>query len=145
MEGGAYGARLHRIVKAGTMKRVLIFSLTYHPYVGGAEVAIKEITDRLGNDFEFDMITLRFDKALPKEEKRGNITIHRIGPAVDNPRVSDRNMPITLRLAKILFPFTAFFKALSLDRRNVPPLECCGLSRLRWLASMNRSGEPTIP
>ena len=30
------------------MQRVLIFSLTYHPFVGGAEVAIKEITDRLG-------------------------------------------------------------------------------------------------
>jgi len=39
------------------MKRVLIFSLAYYPnLVGGAEVAIKEITDRLGSEYEFDMI-----------------------------------------------------------------------------------------
>ena len=27
------------------MKRILIFALAYHPYIGGAEIAIKEITD----------------------------------------------------------------------------------------------------
>ena len=31
------------------MKRVLIFSLAYYPHVGGAEVAIKEITDRISD------------------------------------------------------------------------------------------------
>ena len=54
------------------MKRVLIFSLTYHPFIGGAEVALKEITDRLDpSEFEFDMITLRFDSNLPRVEKMG--------------------------------------------------------------------------
>lgn len=102
------------------MKRVLIFSLTYFPYVGGAEIAMKEITDRLSPDeYAFDLITLRFDSALPALEKVGNITVHRIGFAVRNAKVSDRHLAWQLRLAKILFPFSAFFKALSLDNKNV--------------------------
>ena len=58
-------------------KRVLIFSLAYHPMVGGAEIAIKEITDRI-SEIEFDVITLRFKKEHPKIEKIGNCTIYRI-------------------------------------------------------------------
>ncbi|HCC05246.1 TPA: hypothetical protein DEP58_02980 [Patescibacteria group bacterium] len=62
-------------------KRILIFSLAYYPrHVGGAEVAIKEITDRIsGEEFEFHMITLRFDDNLPKTERIGNVLIHRVG------------------------------------------------------------------
>ncbi len=97
-------------------KRILIFSLTYHPFIGGAEVAIKEITDRLGDSFEFDMITLRFDKTLPTIERYGNVTVHRIGPAMAHAQVSDRNMPPRLRLAKILFPVLACMRALRLHR-----------------------------
>lgn len=39
-----------------TRPRVLIFSLAYFPFVGGAEVAVKEITDRLP-EFEFEIIS----------------------------------------------------------------------------------------
>ena len=49
-----------------TKKRILIFSLAYYPLVAGAEVAIKEITDRMP-DTDFDMVTLRFSK---KQEGR---------------------------------------------------------------------------
>ena len=38
-------------------KRILIFSTAYYPFVAGAEVAVKEITDILSSDFEFDLIT----------------------------------------------------------------------------------------
>jgi len=110
------------------MKRVLIFSLTYHPYVGGAELAIEEITGRLARgrattegidpvEFHFDVITLRFNRALPRIEDKGNVTIHRIGFATDAPEISDRSMPFRCKVSKILFPFTSFFKALSLNRR----------------------------
>lgn len=99
------------------MKRVLIFSLTYHPFVGGAEIAIKEITDRIdANEYQFDMITLRFDRNLPRVEKIGNITVHRIGFTADAPKISDRSMPLQCKIAKIFFPFTSFFKALALNR-----------------------------
>ena len=59
-------------------KRILIFSTAYFPLVGGAEVAVKEITDRL-SDFEFVMITARLDSKLPLVEKIGNIEVHRLG------------------------------------------------------------------
>ncbi len=59
------------------MKRILIFSLAYYPHVGGAEVALKEITDRI-SDIEFHLITLNFGGGK-KEEKIGNVFVHRIG------------------------------------------------------------------
>lgn len=101
------------------MRRVLIFSLAYVPYVGGAELAIKEITDRLSpNEFSFDMITLRFDRKLPAVEKIGNVTVHRIGFNAENVKVSDRALPWQCKLAKFLFPFTAFLKARALHREK---------------------------
>ncbi|HTR18391.1 MAG TPA: glycosyltransferase family 4 protein [Candidatus Paceibacterota bacterium] len=101
------------------MKRVLIFSLAYHPFIGGAEVAIKEITDRIDpKEYSFDMVTLRFDSRLPRVEKKGNVTIYRIGFSSPGAKVSDRAMPLSCKIAKILFPFTSFFKALSLNGRH---------------------------
>lgn len=61
------------------MKKILIYSTAYYPFVGGAEVAIKEITDRLTDDYEFQMITALMDRKLPRQEKVGNILVHRIG------------------------------------------------------------------
>jgi len=101
------------------MRRVLIFSLTYHPFIGGAEVALKEITDRLDpSEFELEMITLRFDSNLPRTEKMGNVLVHRIGFSAPGAKVSDRSMPLQCKIAKVLFPITAYFKALSLDRKK---------------------------
>ena len=59
------------------MKKVLIFSLAYYPHVGGAEVALKEITDRI-SDIEFHMLTLNFGGEAA-EEKIGNVLVHRVG------------------------------------------------------------------
>ena len=52
-------------------KRVLIFSLAYFPdLIGGAEIAVKEITDRITNiEYQFDMITWRSNNQLPKVDK----------------------------------------------------------------------------
>ncbi len=90
--------------------------------MGGAEVALKEITNRLGSEdfcitdtkdsplspqrtvlcgeLCFDMITMRYDKALPKFESIGNINVHRVSSS------------------KLFFPFFAYFKALKLHRKN---------------------------
>jgi glycosyltransferase involved in cell wall biosynthesis len=65
------------IQKHFDMKRVLIFSLAYYPHVGGAEVALKEITDRIP-DIEFHLLTLNFG-ADAREEKIGTVFVHRIG------------------------------------------------------------------
>ena len=86
------------------MKKVLIFSLAYYPYVGGAEVAVKEITDRIDPAYiEFHLITLRFNRHDPKEETIGNVHVHRIGMGRD-------------RIQKFIFQFSAAWKALSLHK-----------------------------
>ncbi|MDB5225304.1 MAG: 1,2-diacylglycerol 3-glucosyltransferase [Candidatus Adlerbacteria bacterium] len=98
------------------MKRVLIFSLAYYPrYVGGAEVAIKEKTDRI-TDIEFHMVTLRYDSTLPKVEKVGNVLVHRIGFTRPNATMADlKKFP--LHYNKYWFQFAAAFKALSLNHK----------------------------
>lgn len=59
-------------------KRILIFTTAYFPLVGGAEIAIKEITDRL-TDFEFDLICAKIKPGLRFREKIGNINVFRLG------------------------------------------------------------------
>ena len=88
------------------MRKVLIFSLVYYPtFVGGAEVAVKEITDRINpGDFEFDMITLN-GGGQAIEEKIGNITVYRILSGVST-------------FQKLLYPFVAYNKALELHKKR---------------------------
>ena len=60
-------------------KKILIFSTAYVPFIGGAEVAVTEITDRLGSVFDFEMVTARLDANLPQHERVGNVMVHRVG------------------------------------------------------------------
>ncbi|MCD4761043.1 glycosyltransferase family 4 protein [bacterium] len=83
------------------MKKILIYSIAYHPFVGGAEVAIKEITDRLP-DYEYHMITNKFDAQWQNIEKIGNITVHRIGQGK--------------KWDKYLYPFRSVFFAAKLHK-----------------------------
>lgn len=101
------------------MKKILILSLGYYPnLIGGAEVAVKEITDRIDpNEISFDLICLRFDKNLPHTEKIGNVMVHRIGLTANKPTVVDiKKMP--LHLNKPLFQFLAALKAHQLHKKN---------------------------
>ncbi|MBI5134452.1 MAG: glycosyltransferase family 4 protein [Candidatus Taylorbacteria bacterium] len=95
-----------------TPKRVLIFSLAYYPrLVGGAEVAVKEITDRIDpEDFEFHMLTMRTGKGSLTEERIGNVTVHRVGFSADS--------GILLRLNKYLFLVLAPLRASHLHCRR---------------------------
>lgn len=100
------------------MKRMLIFSLNYYPhFIGGAEVALKEITDRIPEEeIEFHMVTLRMDSRLPREERIGNVTVHRIGPAVRAPSIADlKRFP--LHYNKHLYQFLAAWEASRLHAR----------------------------
>lgn len=85
-------------------RHILIFSLSYYPHqIGGAEVAVKEITDRISKDtMQFDMITLG-DGRSPREETIGNVRVYRVFRNVGS-------------LTKLLFPFAAALKAKKLDR-----------------------------
>ncbi len=91
-------------------KRGLIFSLAYFPrLVGGAEVAVKEITDRIDvEDIEFHMVTLSTDKAEPREERLGNAIVHRIGFGT--------TAGARFAFNKYLFPFLAAMKGARLHR-----------------------------
>lgn len=95
-------------------KRVLIFSLAYYPsFIGGAEIAIKEITDRISSDeIEFDMITI--GKYSNSFEKIGNINVYRVGSLIGD---NKRNSKISL-ISKLSFPFLAFLKANKLNKKN---------------------------
>lgn len=73
--------------------RILIFSIAYEPLVGGAEVAVRNITDRLSS-YEFDLITCRFDQKEPSREKIGNVNVYRVG--------------FGSRLGRYLYPVLAF-------------------------------------
>lgn len=59
-------------------QRILIFSTAYLPFIGGAELAVKEITDRVF-DIDFDLITARLNPRQPKTERVGNVQVHRLG------------------------------------------------------------------
>lgn len=99
------------------MPRVLIFSLAYFPrFVGGAEVAIQEITDRLAKEgFEFHLITPRYDSTLPRQERIRGVMVHRIGFALPNPTLAElRRFPLYWN--KILFQGLAVWKAWRLHR-----------------------------
>lgn len=88
------------------MKKILIFSLAYFPHVGGAEVAVKEITDRISSEeSEFHMITHRFSKNDAKEEQMGNIRVHRVGGGASY-------------LSKVLFVVRAAFAARTLHKKE---------------------------
>ncbi len=88
------------------MKKILIFSLAYYPrFASGAEVAIKEITDRIdSSDIEFHLITLLFNHADAREERIGNVLVHRVGFGGGY-------------LSKMLYVPLAALKARSLDRK----------------------------
>ncbi len=100
------------------MNRVLIFSLNYYPhYIGGAEVAIKEITDRFpADEFEFHLVTLRIDSTLPKEERIGNVIVHRIGFTKKSPSIAQLRM-FPLHLNKYFFQFGAYAAAVKLHNK----------------------------
>jgi len=112
-------------------RRILIFSLVYYPrFIGGAEVAVKEITDRIpaattraagGSDiprYEFDMVCLRLDSSLPRVERIGNVTVHRVGWAGGRQSVSPDSLGWFLGLNKYAFLLTGFTKACSLHRAH---------------------------
>ena len=84
-------------------KKILIFSTAYLPLVGGAEIAVKELTDRLVG-FEFDLITARLDSKLAKKEKIGRITVYRVG--------------LGYKFDKFLLPILGLIRAIELNKKN---------------------------
>lgn len=83
--------------------RILIFSVAYDPYFAGAELAVKNITDRLPG-YDFDLITCRFTRHQLSVEQIGNTTVYRVG--------------FGNRLGRYLYPVLALQKAARLHKAN---------------------------
>src|SRR3989344_623876 len=81
--------------------RVLILTTAYLPQMGGSELAIKNITDRLP-EICFDLITSRPHKDLPAREKMGNVSVYRVGNSAG---LSSFLLP------KNFFPISVFLKS----------------------------------
>lgn len=73
--------------------------------MAGAEVAIKEITSHLSEDFEFDLITAKLENNLSNIEKVGAVNVYRLGNG--NPTMD-----------KILLPFRGAIKAWQLNKKR---------------------------
>ena len=84
------------------MKKVLIFSTAYYPFIGGAEIAIREITNRI-TDIEFDLITVNLDGFQTEQETIDRTNVYRIGSG---------------RLGKLFFPIRAYLLASRLNRKH---------------------------
>jgi UDP-glucuronate decarboxylase len=58
--------------------RVLVFVPTFSPLEGPAEVALRNIMERLSG-FEFDVVTARMESSLAEEEQIGRAHVYRLG------------------------------------------------------------------
>ncbi|MDA1335156.1 MAG: glycosyltransferase family 4 protein [bacterium] len=58
--------------------RVVIFTTAYLPFIGGAEVAIDQLTKRIPA-MRFLIITSRMSKNVPSREQKDNIEVRRVG------------------------------------------------------------------
>ena len=83
------------------MKTILVLSWFYHPFIGGAEIFVRAVSERLRGRYRFNIVTARINKRLPNTEKADGITIHRVGGG----RPSD----------KFIYPLSALRQALRLE------------------------------
>ncbi len=81
-------------------KNILIFSYAYEPLIGGAEIAVKELTARMSDAFSFTLITRRFARAHAAREHIGGVSVYRVGGG------------------KFSFPLLSALKAAALHRKT---------------------------
>ena len=87
---------------------IYVFSTAYDPFIGGAEIAAAEAARRLSGSFDFFVITARFNRHLPKREKKNGTTIIRVGLGFGGD--------------KYLLPIWGTFAVLKLMRQHPPAL-----------------------
>lgn len=95
--------RAYMKISNGVKPRVLIFSIAYEPLVGGAELAVRNLTSRLSS-FEFDLITCRFSRTDDPRERIGNVNVYRVG--------------FGSRIGRYLYPVFAWRLAKKLHQNN---------------------------
>lgn len=91
--------------------KIFVFTTSYYPFIGGAEIAIQEVAKRLAREFDFFIVTSRFRRSLPRREIRPEGTVVRLG--------------FGTRFDKWLLPFLSLSR-LSLDS------DYRGLASIAW-------------
>jgi glycosyltransferase involved in cell wall biosynthesis len=107
------------------VKTILIFTWFYLPFLGGAELFVKAITDRLAGRFRFVIITARADRRLAAAEEREHVRLLRTG--------------VGYGIDKFVYPFAALGRALRLPSVdlvhaimvNASAVAAYGFTRLR--------------
>ena len=84
---------------------MLVFAWFYLPFVGGAELFLRAITERLRDRFDFVIVTVRLRRSLPAVESHQGATIVRVG--------------VGTALDKFLYLAAAPLRALRLGRFDV--------------------------
>lgn len=98
-------------------KKILVFSMSYEPYMGGAEVALKAVMRELALNYDFHIITLRYDSKLPQKEVLDGVVVHRIGHHVTNPTAQVLKSKRFL-VAKLAYLFKAAWYARNLQKKE---------------------------
>lgn len=128
-----------------TKPKIVIFSLAYDPFVGGAEVAIAELTKRLQDRYEFHVVTARVNRDLPIFEDKGYIKVHRIGISKPGATINDFSA-WPLKLNKLLYPWLAFWTARRLHRKHDFAAQWCMLPFLPAVSSLLfKLTNPSVP
>ena len=116
--------------------RILILSTAYLPFIGGSELAIRNITDRLP-EFDFDLVTGRHTPSQPLVEQMGRIRVFRVGSRLSG---------LTLTHPKFFLPFTMAITALRLARTRQYSLmhayQASQAAGAAWLVHLVR---PSLP
>lgn len=90
------------------MEKPVIFAFTtaYHPFIGGAEIAVQETAKRLKDSFRFFIVTARLRRDLPKTEEREEGTVIRVGfgNGFDKFLVPFWGAAVTIRLMRRMRP-----------------------------------------
>ena len=88
-------------------KTILVFTTSYIPFIGGAEIAVQEVSRRLCDAYDFYIITARRSRALARREIVPEGTIIRVG--------------FGSFLDVWLLPFFGFFAVISLALQHTIP------------------------
>lgn len=111
--------------------KIIVLSTAYYPFIGGAEIAIQEITERLKDRFDFYIITSRMRRSLPKREVRSEGTILRIG--------------FGTKFDKWLLPFLGFYKGWTMAVRDRTVFWGVDISQGSLVAALLKIFFPRIP
>ncbi len=112
-----------------TKPRILILSTAYLPLIGGSELAIHHISQRL-TEYDFDLVTKRYSSESPAVEQIGRVRVFRV------------------RSPKFLLPLTILLKAISLTASHryllVHAYQASQAAGAAWLVHLVRPSLPFV-